>query len=717
MKTLWSLSLLLLLSADIVVSAQQKKVDYCEPSSKVKKELTALQVLDDDDALNYRQKFSRRMEILPTLLKKYPKDFHALKVNLDYRNDWYLGDYEKLSEEYRASFESNPNDLFSGYLYSQLITGHDTKKAIEILEKSTIQYPDFPWTYLKLAEIYASPVFRDENKSKDNLRKWYRACPTSANGYWMLSKVDDRDLMRDVARNRRMMLEKSKDPEELTYWSGLWSLEFKVTPSTEHPQVRIRIEDDLNRLRASKINHKNRLEALRSGYKMLGDKLGLKWVENEMLRSYPTSRTTLSWLWQSWREVNKWPDVNDSDDKKKEYYREKRKFTDEWLKQWPNDWGLLESKFMASKELDDLSSAEIQNLAELLLKAESESDIDNYSIPPTSVEITKTWLKRQIAVDGMSELILNDLKKEEWRSAKQSQSDLYNKPGEKVDFGNLTYSQWEAWPVLINIYLALKQPDKSREVISLMTDSLNKLTSSEKSNNDEKILYSWQQSTYWAAVGKIAEFENRKLDALMSYQTAMSLRPKAPKKDDEIKNSFDRVWKELGGTSEGLTALSKSKDSNKNTANTASSWNEKNDPLVDFDLTDLQGKKWKRADLKGKTVFINFWATWCPPCIQELPFVDKLHKQMKDNSNVLVLTFNIDDSVGLVEPFIKKHNFSFPTVLAESLTSKIELTPIPRNWIVDLNGNIKFEVIGFDSDGEAFMKKTIDAIEKLKNKQ
>src|SRR5262249_38310034 len=153
--------------------------------------------------------------------------------------------------------------------------------------------------------------------------------------------------------------------------------------------------------------------------------------------------------------------------------------------------------------------------------------------------------------------------------------------------------------------------------------------------------------TYWQAVGKVSEIEARKLDAMTAYQTALSFRPKSFKprkgKKDELADNAERLWKELGGTDLGWKAYLARNEASKGALETAeaSAWDAKNQALPEFALADLQGKKWQLADLKGKVAFINFWATWCGPCKQELPYVQKLHEQMKENRDVVILTFNI----------------------------------------------------------------------------
>jgi len=210
---------------------------------------------------------------------------------------------------------------------------------------------------------------------------------------------------------------------------------------------------------------------------------------------------------------------------------------------------------------------------------------------------------------------------------------------------------------------------------------------------------------------------------LMAYQTALSFRPKSatPKagKKDELAEDAQRVWKELGGTEQGWQAYLARNELSKSKPEAAEivTWDTKNTLLPDFELTDLKGRNWKLADLKGKVAFINLWATWCGPCRMELPYVQKLSEQMKNNKDVLVLTLNIDEELGLVEPFMKENKYTFPVILGQTYAEGLGVYSIPRNWVVSVDGKVLFEGIGFGNDGNEWMKKAMATIQKVQGTQ
>ena len=85
-------------------------------------------------------------------------------------------------------------------------------------------------------------------------------------------------------------------------------------------------------------------------------------------------------------------------------------------------------------------------------------------------------------------------------------------------------------------------------------------------------------------------------------------------------------------------------------------------PTPDFSIPTLEGKKISLKDLRGKTVFLNFWATWCVPCREEMPAMEKLYQEYKDN-NFVVLAVNVKDRKQEALTFIKELKLTYPVAL------------------------------------------------------
>ncbi len=113
-------------------------------------------------------------------------------------------------------------------------------------------------------------------------------------------------------------------------------------------------------------------------------------------------------------------------------------------------------------------------------------------------------------------------------------------------------------------------------------------------------------------------------------------------------------------------------------------------------LEELNGEKVRLASLKGKIIFLNFWATWCGPCLEEMPSMEALYQQYK-KTDFLFLTISID--CGGREPvrkFIERHRYRIPILLdpAGKTLELFEISRIPATLIIDRNGRIIGRVIG-----------------------
>ena len=117
----------------------------------------------------------------------------------------------------------------------------------------------------------------------------------------------------------------------------------------------------------------------------------------------------------------------------------------------------------------------------------------------------------------------------------------------------------------------------------------------------------------------------------------------------------------------------------------------------DFTLNGLDGKPVKLSDYKGQAVLINFWATWCNPCRQEMPDLEALWKTYKDRG-VVVLAVNLtdQDTVSDVTQYIKDLALTFPVVLDEtgSVSSLYRVGPIPSSYFVDRQGVLSAVQVG-----------------------
>lgn len=116
----------------------------------------------------------------------------------------------------------------------------------------------------------------------------------------------------------------------------------------------------------------------------------------------------------------------------------------------------------------------------------------------------------------------------------------------------------------------------------------------------------------------------------------------------------------------------------------------------DIAFKSYEGKNYRLSDLRGKVVLLNFWATWCPPCRQEMPSMDAAYKELKDKGLVIVAVSVDRDGKAAVAEFKQKMSFSFPVALdTEAKAARVyRVTSIPANFIIDRQGKIVNKVVG-----------------------
>jgi thiol-disulfide isomerase/thioredoxin len=125
-------------------------------------------------------------------------------------------------------------------------------------------------------------------------------------------------------------------------------------------------------------------------------------------------------------------------------------------------------------------------------------------------------------------------------------------------------------------------------------------------------------------------------------------------------------------------------------------------PAPDFTLKNRAGGNVRLADLRGEVVMINFWASWCGPCRQEMPLIEDIYKRYKD-LGFTVLGVNVDNDPKLADKLLKDITVSFPVLLdSENKLSEIyKVDAMPSTVMVDRNGNMRFLHRGYKPGFEA----------------
>ncbi len=131
----------------------------------------------------------------------------------------------------------------------------------------------------------------------------------------------------------------------------------------------------------------------------------------------------------------------------------------------------------------------------------------------------------------------------------------------------------------------------------------------------------------------------------------------------------------------------------------------------DFTLTSLNGKEVSLSSLRGKVVLLNFWATWCAPCREELPELSLLQENL-GRRGLVILAVSVDNEMENAKNFVKKYNLKLEALWDrdKKVTKLYDPETMPSSFLIDRNGNLRFVHTGYD---EKEWKRILNEIEEL----
>lgn len=193
------------------------------------------------------------------------------------------------------------------------------------------------------------------------------------------------------------------------------------------------------------------------------------------------------------------------------------------------------------------------------------------------------------------------------------------------------------------------------------------------------------------------------LNGISSYLNSISTTPQSTTKEAvEEDNKTNDI-----ATKEDVTNTKDSKNVESEATKEEETSKQETIPAVDFTLTDQYGNVHTLSDYKGKVVFLNFWATWCPPCKQEMPHIEELYNEYNLNQEDVVFLGvtnpksdeypnNQDETKEDITAFLDENGYTFPTVFDETgeLFEAYYISAFPTTFMIDKEGNVAGYVPG-----------------------
>ncbi|MDQ2949862.1 MAG: redoxin domain-containing protein, partial [Acidobacteriota bacterium] len=127
---------------------------------------------------------------------------------------------------------------------------------------------------------------------------------------------------------------------------------------------------------------------------------------------------------------------------------------------------------------------------------------------------------------------------------------------------------------------------------------------------------------------------------------------------------------------------------------------------IDFKLKDLSDHEFQLANYKGKTVLLDFWATWCGPCRAEIPALNKLHQ---DNPDLIVLGIDVGEDADIVQKFVIENKITYPILLAghDGVVNDYAAQALPTVVVIDKDGDIRSYKVGYERGGDEQLRTAV----------
>lgn len=138
---------------------------------------------------------------------------------------------------------------------------------------------------------------------------------------------------------------------------------------------------------------------------------------------------------------------------------------------------------------------------------------------------------------------------------------------------------------------------------------------------------------------------------------------------------------------------------------------ELNSPAPDFTLKSLDGKNLKLSEMAGNVVLINFWASWCGPCREEMPLLNALHKKYEP-LGFTVFGVNVEEDVKAAKGFLKNFPVDFPVLLdnTNQVSKQYKVIAMPTTVVVDRDGNMRYLHQGYKSGDEVKYRQMVKTL-------
>ena len=695
----------------------------CQPDYPLRDVVAALQPGESLDCERHDLACHEdHMNRVQALIAEHPDDLVLRLIYQNLHEHWPGPErprMEKLRLETARALAADPDDPKARYLYARSLPPAENW---EPLLAAAASLPSSPWPHLDLAlaSNYSFEV-QEPARSDEHLERFYARCPVPPAWTLVYGHVGfgSNEFWRRHLPALRRGVEAMPSYEKLLAFYHLWGLESRVLGVDGREEFHQQIRADLASFEGS--GFENRIDywvrRAQAGQRIGDDDLS-HGAWQQLAHRFPChtmGRVGRSVLWNK-----KYDGVYET------FYRafarqepvpelpaELRRAVEEEMNRCPDDFQNAQFLFALAVTDEKVGEAEVLAAADRWIRLyDTVWHLDDLATAPYR-QVALALLDRGLAPRRAFDLLTRETERID-QGRRDSLDELFVETMAEQRLRRRALGDFDL------------DVDRLRAAIATGDLGLAKTTAEETGRSmvlaeaqvDEgQPLRRWRERAgdYFAWRGELAELEKTPLDAVAFWLRAETIRAAGTEGEtipDEPRSLG--VWRRQGGSEEGWRALAESVAVTLEpmALDDAWAWEELDRPLEDFTLQAVDGRVWRRADLAGRVVLVNFWATWCSPCVEELSLVQDLHERFDGRDDVLVLTFNVDRDLGRLRPFLEREGYTFPTVLANDYFNRVlpvdELL-LPQTWLIDPQGVLRARQRGFVASEEHSLEQEIIA--------
>jgi thiol-disulfide isomerase/thioredoxin/uncharacterized protein HemY len=448
-----------------------------------------------------------------------------------------------------------------------------------------------------------------------------------------------------------------------------WDALFQGQPKKSDEQRKMEVFANINAFLKMRLTPKS-LESVASHYRKLELTDKQKAVENVLLTKFPQTNEAEKIVIYRLRRFDYYTKDSKVDElKKAEYIKELRAFINRPQHFNKNYVGEIYNNLIDALQKDQsVSDAEYLKLADRAVNFDGLDFADPYSV------IASGLIYRGLLAEA-EKFAEAGLKKFE---AKLSVA--------MKDEQNKTYLEFR------------EKPDKAR-ILNLIGETLLKQKKYEKA---EKVLLestemSKEYNYGFKLLGELYENTNQLEKAEDFHISYLAFTDFDKPNYDSLKNIYQKRKGSADGFENYLQNVKKLEKTKRRELVVAGRNKELKD-LVAFNLKTLDGKSFSSNELKGKVVVINIWATWCGPCVKEMPELQQLYKKYSGAKDVAVISIDSLEELEKIKKFMTGKKYNFPVLLSGDYFSAAPIDAYPTTWFVDKQGKIAYTKIGYSKN-------------------